>query len=350
MAAARRRRFSLADYAAAHRQDTFQFNKSRRRNNLNLTLPEQAANEAAARRKSQAAVEAAAVGRNADVHQEAIEAFSVVAALVLGFSFSALVAVACELTNELRMGNAYVAVFCVMMAVSTALSGYSAVFFTMEVYYVKRLADEGGADQQLRLETFLTLVGYRRKLARNTTVIALALDMVAIGILIFGFLPLGVGIVVLVCLSCGSVLVVLIMVQMRQLTAYCLGLGSHEEDSITSTSTHLRGDQLRRGVDMETVVHRHSLASSSPGSPGHRRTSVESESSSSVGTRRGSLSIRRNRMNRLWSTALGRRVVTMGTERIVPASANAPAAVPARPAPIGNIVPIDHTREDSQAR
>ena len=244
MAAARRRRFSLADYAAAHRQDTFQFNKSRRRNNLNLTLPEQAANEAAARRKSQAAVEAAAVGRNADVHQEAIEAFSVVAALVLGFSFSALVAVACELTNELRMGNAYVAVFCVMMAVSTALSGYSAVFFTMEVYYVKRLADEGGADQQLRLETFLTLVGYRRKLARNTTVIALALDMVAIGILIFGFLPLGVGIVVLVCLSCGSVLVVLIMVQMRQLTAYCLGLGSHEEDSITSTSTHLRGDQL----------------------------------------------------------------------------------------------------------
>ena len=50
-----------------------------------------------------------------------------------------------------------------MMAVSTALSGYSAVFFTMEVYYVKRLADEGGADQQLRLETFLTLVGYRRK-------------------------------------------------------------------------------------------------------------------------------------------------------------------------------------------
>ena len=94
MAAARRRRFSLADYAAAHRQDTFQFNKSRRSNNLNLTLPEQAANEAAARRKSQAAVEATAVGRNADVHQEAIEAFSVVAALVLGFSFSALVAVA----------------------------------------------------------------------------------------------------------------------------------------------------------------------------------------------------------------------------------------------------------------
>ena len=172
--------------------------------------------------------------------------------------------------------------------------------------------------------------------------------MVAIGILIFGFRRLA-WVSWCLCAFMGSVLVVLIMVQCGSsppiASAWAATRKTHHQHQHTT-----RGDQLRRGVDMETVVHRHSLASSSPGSPGHRRTSVESESSSSVGTRRGSLSIRRNRMNRLWSTALGRRVVTMGTERIVPASANAPAAVPARPAPIGNIVPIDHTREDSQAR
>ena len=161
--------------AMAHRQDTFQFNKARDIGRGDrVSVAQQAAEQAA---------EAKLQGSTVDVntHQDAIEAFSVVAALVLGFSFSALVAVACELTTQLSSGNPYVGAFCLLMSVATASSGYSAIFFTMEVYYVKRLSDEGGVSASLRVETFLTLVGYRRKLARNATVGALAVDMLAIG-------------------------------------------------------------------------------------------------------------------------------------------------------------------------
>ena len=216
-----RGRFSLVAVVARpaslfRHQDTFAQHRT-----------EEAAQIATQRRLSRCGSSSTTAG-DVTVHQEAIEAFSVVAALTLGFSFSALVAVACELTEDLKSGLSTVTSFCVMMAAATALSGYSCVFFTMEVYYVKRLSDEGGANVVLRLETFLAYVGYGRKLARNATVGALAIDMIAIGVLMFGFLPFGWGVTVLAFLIAGSVLVLFTMISMRQLTAHCLRLGSED--------------------------------------------------------------------------------------------------------------------------
>ena len=113
----------------------------------------------------------------------------------------------------------------------------------MEVYYAKRLAQEADSRQNtnLRVETFLAMVAYRRKVARNATVGALALDMIAIGILIWGFLPSGIGYAVLTCLCGGAVLVLFTMSQMRALTAFCLGLGEEEESSEETTAVPADG-------------------------------------------------------------------------------------------------------------
>ena len=265
-----------------HRQDTFQYNKAKRMKKASLASNvSHALAQTVAERKSARVEEEEVIDVN--VHQDAIDAFSVVAALVLGFSFSALVAVACELTSALSSGNLYVGTFCLIMSVSTAASGYSTVFFTMEVYYAKRLAQEADSrrNTNLRVETFLAMVAYRRKVARNATVGALALDMIAIGILIWGFLPSGIGYAVLTCLCGGAVLVLLTMSQMRTLTAFCLGLGEEEESSEETTAvpgdgttneTHpTHHSHLRRGVDGEAVIHRRASVGQAGG---HGRGSV----------------------------------------------------------------------------
>ena len=268
-----------------HRQDTFQYNKAKRMKKASLASNvSHALAQTVAERKSARVEEEEVIDVN--VHQDAIDAFSVVAALVLGFSFSALVAVACELTSALSSGNLYVGTFCLIMSVSTAASGYSTVFFTMEVYYAKRLAQEADSRQNtnLRVETFLAMVAYRRKVARNATVGALALDMIAIGILIWGFLPSGIGYAVLTCLCGGAVLVLFTMSQMRALTAFCLGLGEEEESSEETTAVPADGTKnetqhhhphvhphLRRGVDGEAVIHRRASVGQAGG---HGRGSI----------------------------------------------------------------------------
>jgi hypothetical protein len=101
---------------------------------------------------------------------DAIQSFSVVATLVLGFSVSALIAVACELTDELRSGTLSVFLFAVLMSVATVMSSYATVFFTLEVYYLRRLVGEGGEREEAALMTFLHYTGSWRRLARVMTV------------------------------------------------------------------------------------------------------------------------------------------------------------------------------------
>jgi hypothetical protein len=218
---------------ALRRTSTFEENRSRSRPRtdpgaqhinqpaIRKSLLETAALDAAQQRAADGTT-------SGSLHQEALEAFSVVAALVLGFSVSSCVAVAAELTDQMLQGNPTVVAFCVMMSASAALSGYSAVFFTMEIYYVKRLSDEGGAATSFRVEVFRTHLGFRRKIARNATVFALAIDLVAIGVLLSGFLPLPYAIATLTLLSLGALLVLLTMTQMRRLTAHCLSIGDDE--------------------------------------------------------------------------------------------------------------------------
>ena len=155
-------------------------------------------------------------------HHDAIQSFSVVSALVLGFSVSALVAVACELNEEMVAARVTICVFCVIMAASTAISGYSTVFFTMEAYYIKRLSDDDVSE--VSVVTFLKFTATGRKFARLFAVMALAMDMLAIGLLLWDFLPHAYSVAVLASLGFGAAMVLTTMRQMRKLTTFCLGL------------------------------------------------------------------------------------------------------------------------------
>jgi hypothetical protein len=156
---------------------------------------------------------------------DAIQAFSVVSVLVLGFSVTSLVAVACELYPELIAGRKTTAAFCVIMALAAAFSSYATVFFTMEIYYLKRLSDEIGAARCVMIETFMTFTGKWRKLARNATVLALACNLIAIAVLLWDFLPSPFAWAVAICMGTSAVVVMITMLHLRNVTKICLREG-----------------------------------------------------------------------------------------------------------------------------
>ena len=183
-------------------------------------LRKEAALQAAERRET-----AAFDDRHRANMADAIQAFSVVSVLVLGFSVTSLVAVACELYPELIAGRKTTASFCVIMALAAAFSSYATVFFTMEIYYLKRLSDEIGAARCVMIETFMTFTGKWRKLARNATVLALACNLIAIAVLLWDFLPDGFAWAVAICMGTSAVVVVVTMLHLRNVTKICLHEG-----------------------------------------------------------------------------------------------------------------------------
>lgn len=160
-------------------------------------------------------------GAQGQASADAIEAFGVVAALVFGFSGSSLVAVACELNAELVAGRTSIAVFCLVAGLAAALSGYATVFFTLEVYYLKRLSDEAGSARSLMIESFMTFTGKWLRIARISTNSALAADLVAIALLLWDFLPTPFAVAMASTLGCGAALVWFTMRNMKLLASAC---------------------------------------------------------------------------------------------------------------------------------
>ena len=253
-----------------------------------LTLTSQTSNDSAWKSSwtedEKAAASEAAARRDDSSHAsaDAIEAFCVVAALVFGFSSSSLIAVACELNEELTAGRYSVAAFCTVTALAAALSGYATVFFTLEVYYLKRLSDEAGSTRTLMIETFMTLTGKWRRFARVATNSALAADLIAISILLWDFLPNAFAYAVTAVLGCGALLVVYTMRNMKKLASACL-MQVPLQDAQDTSAEQSRVTQLRcatsspdtSGPPSPTVAKARSCRRDSDYAVPRRRSSVD---------------------------------------------------------------------------
>ena len=170
-------------------------------------------------------------------------------------------------------------------------------------------------------------------------------------VLIWGFLPTGMGTAVLACLVGGSVLVILIAHQMRQVTAYCLGLGEHPQLEVSVQATGMAdASTVRRGVDLETlVVHprrdRDSVARASCHGHGRRsifggRASVARTSVARTSVARTSVAPAAAACEPLEAdpsvprriSALRRRVVNSSTPRVLPVTTSTnPTSARVRP-------------------
>ena len=165
-------------------------------------------------------------------------------------------------------------------------------------------------------------------------------------VLIWGFLPTGMGTAVLACLVGGSVLVILIAHQMRQVTAYCLGLGEHPQLEVSVQAPGMADvSTVRRGVDLETlVVHprrdRDSVARASCHGHGRRsifggrasvaRTSVARTSVAPAAAACEPLEADPSVPRRI--SALRRRVVNSSTPRVLPVTTSTnPTSARVRP-------------------
>lgn len=182
---------------------------------------------------------------------DALEGQSVISALVLGFAVSSQVAVACEARDEMHRPT--VASFCVIMAIATALSGYATVFFGCEIYYLKRLADEAGESRSIMVETFMTFTGRWRKVARISSNLALASEMIGLAVLLWDFLPHAFAWTLAATLGAGAVMVILTMLHLSSITHWCLEeLDGHEAVLAARAS-------LDRAVTMEEPLQRGSV-------------------------------------------------------------------------------------------
>ena len=117
---------------------------------------------------------------------DAVGAFNLVATLVCGFAVTALIEViASGDLPEAGAARRNIEWFCVLMALSAGLSGFATVFMTLEVYYLKRMADGSHA---LRLERFIEFTSCGRAMARDATYLALVAIFVGLSILAWDFL------------------------------------------------------------------------------------------------------------------------------------------------------------------
>lgn len=129
---------------------------------------------------------------------DAFNAFTVVAALVCGFSVSCLIEAACEFKEEL-ISTVRIASFVVLMALAAALSGFATVFMTLEVYYIKRMAMSSPAS----LYAFLQYTAFLRWISRNATYAALAAIFVGLALLLWDFVGGG-GFAIAIAVMLGS--------------------------------------------------------------------------------------------------------------------------------------------------
>lgn len=172
---------------------------------------------------------------------------------MFGFSASSLVAVACELNTELTAGRLSIAIFCTVTALAAALSGYSTVFFTLEVYYLKRLSDEAGPHRILMIESFMTFTGKWRRFARIATNSALAADLIAVSILLWDFLPRPFAYAVTSILGCGAVLVAYTMRTMKKLASSSLDKADDEAHA-QAINQAVNGKPVRMSINKMSAM------------------------------------------------------------------------------------------------